>query len=85
MKIANTPIEGRVMPLNIPYPQNSPEWLRSFKGCEHYSDSESLEILNALDAYAKILLKTASELITNIDNQQVVPLISQNETKKLAA
>ena len=25
---------------------DTPEWLRSFKGCEHYSDEEAKEVLD---------------------------------------
>lgn len=37
---------------------NAPEWLRSFKGCEHYTDQEAAEILLSLDILAAIFLKS---------------------------
>lgn len=46
----------------FPEPQNptsNPDWLRSFKGCEHYSDTESLAISESLYNLAKILLESA--------------------------
>lgn len=42
-------------------PQNpcyNPDWLRSFKGCEHYSDAEALAISESLNNLAKILLES---------------------------
>ena len=85
MELAITQKENKIIPLNITLSENTPEWLRSFKGCENYTDNEALDILNTLDVFATILLETASKIITNIDNQQVVSLISQNEPIKLAA
>lgn len=44
-----------------PEPQNhtsNPDWLRSFKGCEHYSDAEALAISESLNNLAKILLES---------------------------
>lgn len=44
-----------------PEPQNptsNPDWLRSFKGCEHYSDAEALAISESLYILAKILLES---------------------------
>jgi hypothetical protein len=48
----------------------TPEWLRSFKGCEHHSDEEAKEIIDSLFSIAHILLKTTPNKIYNIENQQ---------------
>lgn len=45
----------------FPEPQHStsnPDWLRSFKGCEHYSETEALAITESLYILAKILLES---------------------------
>lgn len=40
-------------------PSTNPNWLRSFKGCEHYSETEALAISESLYNLAKILLESA--------------------------
>ncbi len=64
---------------------DTPEWLRSFKGCEHYSDEEAMAVLNSLDTLATILLGNASQNIHHIDNQCVVYLHPQEKQQKIAA
>ena len=64
---------------------DTPDWLRSFKGCEHYSDIEATTIINNLDTLATILLENAAKRIRHIDNQQVVSLDRQKITQKRAA
>ena len=39
-------------------PSSNPDWLRSFKGCEHYSDAEAFAISESLNNLAKILLES---------------------------
>ena len=56
-------------------------WLRSFKGCEHYTDEEANKIIESLDTVAAILLEAIPEKIHNIDNQLVVSLNSQKQNR----
>jgi hypothetical protein len=39
-------------------PPTNPNWLRSFEGCEHYSEKEALAISESLFTLAKILLES---------------------------
>jgi hypothetical protein len=64
---------------------DTPEWLRSFKGCEHYSDSEAMDVLENLNIFASILLRNASQKSHVIDNQLVVSLRQEEAPQKLAA
>jgi hypothetical protein len=64
---------------------DTPEWLRSFKGCEHYSDAEAMAVLESLNNLAAILLRNASQKSHIIDNQLVVSLHQQETPQKLAA
>lgn len=64
---------------------DTPEWLRSFKGCEHYSDEEAREVLDSLNQLAAILLRNASQKTQHIDNQRVVYLHQEEKQQKLAA
>lgn len=64
---------------------DTPEWLRSFKGCEHYSDEEAMNVLDSLNQLAAILLRNASQEIQHIDNQCVVHLHQDEKQQKLAA
>lgn len=61
------------------------DWLRSFKGCEHYSDEEAKQVIASLDVLADVLIEVAQRNTAHIDNQHVVPLYEENETKKIAA
>jgi hypothetical protein len=61
------------------------KWLRSFKGCEHYSDEEALAVSDSLNQLASILLRNASQKIHTIDNQHVVYLNPEKQHQKLAA
>lgn len=52
------------------------EWLRTFKGCEHYSDEEAEEIVDSLDRLATIMLENAAQKLhhnTYIDDKQHKP------------
>ena len=64
---------------------DTPDWLRSFKGCEHYSDEEAKEDLDSLNQLAAILLRNASQKTHHIDNQRVVYLQQEKQQQKLAA
>ena len=64
----------------------SPDMLRSYKGCEHYTDVEANEITNSLEKLSAICYNMVHNSdIINIDNQQVVYLNPQQETKLKAA
>jgi hypothetical protein len=64
---------------------DTPEWLRSFKGCEHYSDSEAMAVIESLNIFASILLMNASQKLHVIDNQLVISLQQEETLQKLAA
>lgn len=64
---------------------NSPDWLRSFKGCEHYSDEEAIQVIEALNILAGIFLKAKEEKTLLIDNQCIVSLKSINHSNKKVA
>lgn len=64
---------------------DTPEWLRSFKGCEHYSDSEAMAVIESLNIFASILLRNASQKLHVIDNQLVISLQQEETHQKLAA
>lgn len=64
---------------------DTPEWLHSFKGCEHYSDEEARDVLDSLNQLAAILLRNASQKTQHIDNQRVVYLHHEENQQKLAA
>ena len=79
-------IKSKVIALNINAPkENTPDWLRSFKGCEHYNDAEAMAILDSLDILATILLENAHHKLRHIDNQHVVSLPEQEKIQKRAA
>ena len=79
-------IKSKVIALNINAPKdNTPGWLRSFKGCEHYDDVEAMAILDSLDILATILLENAHNKLRHIDNQHVVSLPEQEKIQKRAA
>lgn len=57
------------------------QWLRDFKGCEHYTDDEAEDIANSLDLLAAILLENAAQkLHCNMYNSE----IQHKEPKKAA-
>jgi hypothetical protein len=64
---------------------DTPEWLRSFKGCEHYTDAEAMMVLDSLNQLAAILLRNASHKTHVIDNQIVVNLQQEETLQKIAA
>jgi len=66
------------MPVKRRREDDPAEWLRSFKGCEKYSDEEAIKIVLAIEKLTLILFDfTCEQCGTVIDNQLVIP--SQNE------
>lgn len=62
------------------------EWLRSFKGCEHYTDDEAVKIVQSLERLANILFDfTCEQNGILIDNQLVITSNSENNELKNAA
>lgn len=62
------------------------EWLRSFKGCEHYTDDEAVKIVQSLERLANILFDfTCEQNGILIDNQLVITSNSENNELKTAA
>ncbi|MDI9320402.1 MAG: hypothetical protein QM530_08025 [Phycisphaerales bacterium] len=71
--------------LVLPLPFANPDWLRSFKGCENYSDEEALEISKNLCILAKILLACPQNDPNSNDNQaSEYTIIILNNQKKAA-
>lgn len=62
------------------------DWLRTFHGCEHYTDDEAIIITQTLDKLALILFDftTAKDGIV-IDNQLVISSNQEKELQTLAA
>jgi hypothetical protein len=72
---------------DAPLPDNhetglTPEKLRSYRGCEHYTDEEAEQVISSLKKLAGILLEMPQTKNYVIDNQFVVYL---NNTKNKAA
>lgn len=64
----------------------TPEILRTFPGCEHYSDTEATAIIKSLEKLSAICHQiTKVKEINIIDNQQIVYLNPQEQTKTKAA
>lgn len=54
-------------------PTNTPDWLRSFKGCEHLTDDEAFQVIDSLKELAAFLVKSRpAENGTLIDNQLII-------------
>jgi hypothetical protein len=62
---------------------NSAEWLRSFRGCEHYGDVEAKETIESLDILASILLENAAQKLRS--NSISINIDNQEQTEPLAA
>lgn len=45
------------------------EWLRAFRGCEHYEEKEAIEIIKNLRTLAKILVESRNNSTIINDNQ----------------
>jgi hypothetical protein len=64
----------------------SPDTLRNYMGCEHYTDVEAKTIINSLEKLGAICYSMLHNSDTTyIDNQQVVYLNPHEETKLKAA
>ncbi|MBC7381592.1 MAG: hypothetical protein H7296_01205 [Bacteroidia bacterium] len=64
----------------------TPDILRSYKGCEGYTNVEANAIINSLEKLSAICYSMMHNNDSiNIDNQQVVYLNPQPETKLKAA
>jgi hypothetical protein len=55
------------------------EKLRTFSGCEHYSDEKATEIIKSLELLAVIVCEGSGKESICIDNQYVVNLDNQQE------
>ena len=62
----------------------TPEKLRSFSGCEHYTDEEALGIIQSLEMLSVIIFENAEIKSICIDNQQVVNSKDKTETKVMS-
>ncbi len=58
------------------------DWLRSFKGCEHYSDDEAKDIVESLEILATILLENAAQRMQKGNN---ICISIDEQTNKIAA
>lgn len=64
----------------------TPELLRTYRGCEQYTDTEGTEIIQSLKKLSVICYNVIRQLnIHAIDNQQIVYLNQQKETRLKAA
>ena len=64
----------------------TPESLRGFEGCEHYSEQQASEIIRSLESLADIFLGlNPIQNIHAIDNQLIVSLNSHSPPKNNAA
>lgn len=61
----------------------TPDWLRSFEDCGHYTDEEALEICENLRILAIILLesKAIKSIIDNNQQDKDTDFISHNKKK----
>lgn len=53
------------------FASHTPDWLRSFKGCEHCSDKEAHEILDSLNTVAYVFLYAAENINTKAKTIQL--------------
>ena len=74
------------MPVKRRMDDDPAEWLRSFKGCEKYSDEEAIKIVQAIEKLTLILFDfTCEQCGTVIDNQLVIPSQEEKQILNLAA
>ena len=86
MELTKTLVENKFIPLKIPFAENTPEWLRSFKGCENYTDEQAINAIQTLDKLAKLLFEfTCQKYGTIIDSKLEVFSNKEDEHLKLAA
>ena len=72
-----------IIPLNTRLPIDTPEWLRSFPGCEHYTDEEAQAAISTLNSLAPILLRVANKVLQVVDSQKVSYLHQEEKGQKL--
>lgn len=82
---ATVPNARNLLPINSKAEFLTPEKLRSFSGCNHYSDEEALAVIESLDTLARIVLGTPLKPGTPIDNQQVLHLDTKIQSYNKAA
>lgn len=64
---------------------NAGIWLRAFKGCEHYTDQQAVEIVRTMDALAEVMFEfTCQQNGIVIDNQLITKQSEENELKLAA-
>lgn len=64
---------------------NAGIWLRAFKGCEHYTDDQAMQIVRTLDTLAEVMFEfTCQQNGIVIDNQLVIERKEENELKLAA-
>lgn len=64
---------------------NAGIWLRAFKGCEHYSDEQALNLVRTLDTLAEVMFEfTCQQNGIVIDNQLIVEPKEENDLKLAA-
>lgn len=74
----------RIKIIDLLNKQDKGLWLRSFKGCAHYTDEEANDVISTLDAFAEILIEMDLAKSQHIDNQFFVNLQTE-EKQELAA
>ncbi|WP_207515047.1 hypothetical protein [Longitalea luteola] len=62
----------------------TPEKVRSFSGCQNYTDEEANGIIQSLEMLAVIIFENAETKSICIDNQQDVNLNDKLETKVIS-
>ena len=86
MKINDNQISSDEKPANQSKNSLTPELLRTYKGCERYTDTEAAEVIQSLEKLCAICYSVICQSnIHSIDNQQVVYINLQQKTKLKAA
>ena len=86
MGLATTTNKTLSIPSDTPFSEYTPDWLRSFKGCEKYNDEQAIHAIKTLDKLAKLLFEfTCQKNGIIIDNQLIVHLQTEKEPLKSAA
>lgn len=60
---------------------HTPDWLRTFKGCEHYTDEEASAILYSLDILAEIFLTVGGCDKSKMNSANIIPLYNNVNVK----
>lgn len=80
----STQSEKPILFLKKPTDPLTAEKLRTFPGCEHYSDQEAEELINSIMQLTVFLLETLTQSkIHLIDNQQIVYLNEEQNDEKV--